>query len=369
MASRRIVLLRRCLHVSQCPSWIIIVFKRLSQWWNHAASQNGHANDADLSASTSSVADGVSFNPARLDKQSLIALHHQAASLSLTALKVRAAQSGQYLSSFRGRGMEFDEVRPYQAGDDVRTLDWRVMARTGKPHTKLFREERERSVLLWVDSRSAMFFATRGAFKSVIAARAAALLAWAAVKQGDRIGGLVFSEQQHEELRPQGGKHAVLRLIQCLVAQEQTVWSQLKAQHDAGVASEAALQSLLRLRRVARPGSLVVLLSDFRDVDDRSELHLAQLARHNDVVMFFIYDELESHLPPSGLYRVGDGDQAMTLDTTAAAARESYHQRFIMRRDALQTLCRRHGICFIPCSTTQSLAQRLRDGLGLRGAA
>ncbi len=346
-----------------------MVFKSIAQWWHRTALRDDAADGAGALAVTSSTIDAAPFNPVRLDKQSLIALHHQAASLSLTALKVRAVQSGQYLSSFRGRGMEFDEVRPYQSGDDVRTLDWRVMARTGKAHTKLFREERERAVLLWVDSRSAMFFATRGAFKSVIAARAAALLAWAAVKQGDRIGGLIFSEQQHEELRPQGGKHAVLHLIQRLVAQEQASWLQLKRVHDARTASEAALQSLLRLRRVARPGSLVVLLSDFRDVDERSELHLAQLARHNDVVMFFIYDELEAHLPPAGLYRVGDGEQSVTLDTTAAATRDRYHQRFIQRRDALQALCRRHGICFIPCETTQPLAQRLRDGLGLRGTA
>jgi len=344
------------------------VLKRLSQLFARGASQDSPAGEAFVPSASSAVIDAP-FDPVRLDKKSLIGLYREAASLSLRALKVRAAQSGQYLSSFRGRGMEFDEVRPYQAGDDVRTLDWRVMARTGKPHTKLFREERERAVLLWVDSRSSMFFATRGAFKSVVAARAAALLGWAAVTQGDRIGGLIFSEQQHEELRPQGSKHAVLHLIQRMVKQEQLAWQQAKAatQHSSDVASDAAVQSLLRLRRVARPGSLVVLLSDFRDVEERSELHLAQLARHNDVVMFFIYDELESTLPPAGLYRVGDGEQAVTLDTTAAVARDAYHQRFIERRDALQALCRRHGICFIPCSTTQPLARRLREGLGMRG--
>jgi len=345
------------------------VLKRLSQLFGRVAPQEAGSDEAILSSASPVI--NAPFDPVRLDKKSLIGLHREAAILSLSALKVKAAQSGQYLSSFRGRGMEFDEVRPYQAGDDVRTLDWRVMARTGKPHTKLFREERERAVLLWVDSRSSMFFATRGAFKSVVAARAAALLGWAAVAQGDRIGGLIFSEQQHEELRPQGSKHAVLQLIHRLVKLEQLAWAQAKEspQGDMRQASDAAVQSLLRLRRVTRPGSLVVLLSDFRDVDERSELHLSQLARHNDVVMFFIYDELESSLPPAGLYRVGDGTQAVTLDTTVAATRNAYHQRFIARRDALQALCRRHGICFIPCSTTQPLAQRLRDGLGLRGAA
>jgi len=348
------------------------VFNRLLQLLGRNVPRGeGRVGTATATDSIVPATDVTSFNPVRLDKKSLIRLHLQATNLPLAALKVRAAQSGQYLSSFRGRGMEFDEVRPYQAGDDVRTLDWRVMARTGKPHTKLFREERERAVLLWVDSRASMLFATRGVFKSVIAAHAAALLGWAAVKQGDRIGGLIFSEQQHVELRPQGGKHAVLHLIQCMVAQEKEVWEQAQVapQREGNAAGEAALQSLLRLRRVARPGSLVVLLSDFRDVDQRCERHLAQLARHNDVVMFFIYDALESTLPPAGLYRVGDGRQTRVLDTAAAATRDAYHQRFIVRRDSLQRMCRRHGICFIPCLTTQPFAERLRDGLGLRGAA
>lgn len=346
------------------------MLKHLSQLLNRFTTRE--ARDETVSA-VATLVEAAPFDPLRVDKRSLIALNREASRLSLSALKVRAQQSGQYLSSFRGRGMEFDEVRPYQPGDDVRTLDWRVMARSGKPHTKLFREERERTVLLWVDFRSAMFFATRGAFKSVVAARAAALLGWAAVQHGDRVGGLIFSEQQHQELRPQGGKHAALHLIQRLVEQEQAnpVWSQSSepSQHDSDSARSASLQSLLRLRRVARPGSLVVLLSDFRDLDQRSELHLSQLARHNDVVMFFIYDPLEAELPPAGLYRVADGEQTMTLDSVSSSARERYRHRFIERRDELQAICRRHGICFIPCSTTQSLYQQLRDGLGLRRAA
>ena len=107
--------------------------------------------------------------------------------------RAKRQTQGAYLSALRGRGMEYDESRPYQAGDDIRTLDWLVTARTGKPHTKLFREERERPVIVAVDYRPAMFFATQGSFKSVQAARCAALLAWRAAQQGDRLGGFIFS--------------------------------------------------------------------------------------------------------------------------------------------------------------------------------
>ena len=117
---------------------------------------------------------------------------------------------GGYVSPYRGRGMEFEEVRAYQPGDDIRNMDWRVTARTGRPHTKLFREERERPVLFLVDLGPSMAFGTRVAFKSVVAARAAALLAWAARDNGDRIGGIVFAGKRHRELRPAARERGML---------------------------------------------------------------------------------------------------------------------------------------------------------------
>ena len=155
-------------------------------------------------------------NLVHVSPSTLIALRGAGESLTLKASRISARQSGNYLSRFKGRGMEFDEARLYQPGDDVRTMDWRVTARTGKPHTKLYCEERERAVLTWVDMRPTMFFATRGAFKSVIAARAAALLGWSANRQGDRLGGLVFNADTHHELRPKRGKSATLKMMQLI---------------------------------------------------------------------------------------------------------------------------------------------------------
>lgn len=307
-------------------------------------------------------------SPVRVSKLGLISLHRQAENLSLKVVKIRSQQGGHYLSPFKGRGMEFDEVRLYQPGDDVRTLDWRVTARTGKPHTKLFREERERSVLIWVDYRAPMFFATRGCFKSVMAARAAALLAWSAVHHGDRLGGLIFSERQHEEIRPQQGKKGVLHFIQGLA--EHTAWE--RRSNSAANREEAALHALIRLRRVARPGSLVFLMSDFRAMGTPFESHLAKLARHTDVVMFFIHDPLEQHLPPEGLYRVSDGSQEITLDTDHPGRRETYERKFQQRQAELQALCRRYGIYYMACATSNDLLKTLQNGLGLdrkRGVA
>lgn len=304
----------------------------------------------------------------RINSKSLIGLRHIAESIPLDTGKIRALQTGHYHSPFKGRGMEFDEVRLYQAGDDVRSIDWRVTARTGSPHTKLYREERERAVILWVDYRASMFFATRGAFKSVIAAKIAGILSWSASHNGDRLGGLIFSETAHQEIRPQRGKLAVLHFLQQLA--DHPAWQQTAAA-NALVATEtqqqsAMQQALARLRRVARPGSLIVMVSDFRNLDQQSHAYLSQLSRHNDVLMIFVYDTLESQLPPAGVYRLGLQDSITAIDTSTSKIRSQYHQRFQDRVSDLNQLCKRYHMSFIPCATHDNVTDVLQQGLGLK---
>jgi uncharacterized protein (DUF58 family) len=292
----------------------------------------------------------------------LIALRHAAEGLSLGATRVRSLQGQNYLSAFKGRGMEFDESRPYTAGDDIRSLDWRVMARTGRPHTKLFREERERPVIVAVDYRPAMFFATQGSFKSVQAARCAALLAWRAAQQGDRLGGFIFSARDHWEGRPGLGSAATLHFLQQLATRGRI--DRPPAEREANL--EAYGRAVARLRRVARPGSLIVLISDFRNLDAGAEANLAQLSRHSELVMIFVYDPLEMQLPPAGQYRVADGDRQLLLDTRTQRARSDYAQRFQRRRNRIRQLCQRQRMIFLPCATNDDPLLRLQQGLRLR---
>ncbi len=298
----------------------------------------------------------------QVNQSTLIGLQKAGASLPLRAVKVLGRMTGSYLSRFKGRGMEFDEARPYQPGDDARNLDWKVTARTGKPFTKLFREERERSILLWVDYRAPMHFATRGLFKSVLAARTAALLAWSAIQHGDRLGGLIFSEGNHLELRPQQGKHAVLNFIRKLTDAS----PQSAPKNGNGAQQQVAQRALARLRRVTRPGSLLFLLSDFRSLDESAEAHLIHLARHNDVVLIFIHDHLERALPPSGNYRLTDGRRTITIDTGSRALKKRYTERFQTHEAWLRDLCRRAGIHLLSCATDQDPYSMLQAGLGRR---
>jgi len=271
---------------------------------------------------------------------SLLKLHHSA---------IRSRQSGGYVSRFKGRGMEFDEARLYQPGDDIRSIDWRVTARTGKTHTKVFREERERPVFISVDNRPAMQFATRGVFKSVQAAKVAALLAWTAQHKGDRIGGQVYTDSICQEVKPQNGKHAVLRFFNALVHSRSTIQLEVTLE-----------KTLARLIQHARPGSLVYIISDFRGLNQKAENHLAKLSRHCDVVLIHIYDELESHLPAKGRYRFTDEQRDVVIDTGDNQRLLSYQQQYQQRLEYLQHTAKKLGLLFFQCSTTDDPFEVLR---------
>ena len=172
-----------------------------------------------------------------------------------------------------------------------------------------------------------MFFATKGKYKAVMASRMASLLAWSAIHHGDRVGGVIFSDDSHHELKPQRGKTGALRMINNLV--KHPSW-----RSSAAVVRDktAGMRSLVRLRRLARPGSMIFMMSDFRNLDDKMESQLILLSRHTDVVMVLIYDQLEQALPSAGLYRVSNGEEEIMLDTYDHQRLESYRAHFVTHR-------------------------------------
>lgn len=281
--------------------------------------------------------------------KTLVNLAKPAFLLKLHQAKIRSGQSGGFISSFKGRGMEFDESRLYQPGDDIRSIDWRVTARAGKTHTKIFREERERPVFISVDKRAAMHFATRGVFKSVQAAKIAALLAWMAQHKGDRLGGQIYSDTHCQEIKPQNGKHAVLRFFNALIKMSSVSELEMTLEH-----------ALARLIQHVRPGSLVYIISDFRGINKKSENHLAKLAGHCDVILIQVYDPLESHLPAKGSYRFTDGQRDVAIDTGDNKQILGYQQHYQDRLDYLQRTAKKLGLFFFQCSTTDDPVEVLR---------
>ena len=302
-------------------------------------------------------------SPVSVSQAGLIRLHGPARAIALDVLRVSSLQTGAYVSHFRGRGMEFDESRPYQPGDDPRSIDWRVTARSSTAYTKLFREERERPVLVVVDLRLNMHFATRGCFKSVNASRAAALLSWAAHHRGDRLGGIIFGDSVHRELKPRLGRQAALRFVHALA--EHPDWqTRSRALDDDG--ESALTTAMASLRRVARPGSLVVVLSDFRGLSRAAQAYLSSVARHNEVLAVTLSDPFERDLPPPGRYRLVAGDEDMAIDTYAAAARRDYAGAFAARSEAFAAFCQRYGIHRMTLSTEDDPVEALQTALGRR---
>jgi uncharacterized protein (DUF58 family) len=312
-------------------------------------------------AGTAAATPGV----VHVSSDELVRCRLQARDLRLDSRRpARSVITGAHASRFRGRGMDFLESRTYQPGDDIRSMDWRVTARTGLAHVKLYQEERERPVVVMIDLGPGMFFATRGAFKSVIAARAAALIGWAAILNGDRIGALLFNGGHHE-IRPLGGQRGVLRLIRELVRATDPGQAMAAPATDNGTSH--LNEALLRLRRVARPGSLVFILSDFYAINDDTRRHMQDLRQHNDIVACQIVDALELEPPPAGRYAISDGVHSGLLDTRTAARRRAYTEYFASHHRAVRDLMRLSAVHLHRLATNDDVAQTLRQGLARPG--
>lgn len=294
----------------------------------------------------------------QIDSANLVRLRNLAPLLPLAKQKKVLNELGGNHSSFlRGRGMDYSEVRQYQAGDDIRSMDWRVTARMDKAHVKVFHEEKERPVLLLCDQRAGMRFGSQRALKSVLAADITALFAWATFSAGDRVGALLFSDEKELNLRPKPGRKAVLNLVREL--------SLLNSSHAGD--EHARLQQVFRhLRRVARPGSRIYIISDWAGFDDECQQHLYHVSRHSDVVAIHLSDPLEQQLPPPGRYPISDGQQRHWLNSLAAKKRQQYQQAFEQRLNSLKRQLLSLQIPLIQLSTANpNPLPLLRTGLGL----
>lgn len=260
------------------------------------------------------------------------------------------------LPSAAGRGLQFAESRPYQRGDDVRSIDWKVTARHGRPHTKVFETERERPLWLVIDQGASMLFGSRGAFKSVQAARAAAWLAWSACAGGDRVGGVVLSEPSSRSLPPLAGERGVLALLDALCRPA--------AADAAGLAAKDLAGALAALQPGVRTGDRVAVLSDFYALDTRAtarplETNLAALATRCEVVLLQLSDPLEVAPPPAGVYPLARAAGLAWVDLADPATRQAWSSRYRQRSEALNTLAQRHGWPVVALTTDGQLAPSL----------
>ena len=294
-----------------------------------------------------------------VDVDDLIAVRGQLAGIPLAAMRRRASyRSGARDTRVRGRGMEYEESRAYVPGDDVRTMDWRVMARTGDAHTKIFAEEKERRFLLAVDLSPSMYFGTRLGFKSWAAAQAAAHAGWLASFSGDRIGGMVVAPGFHREVRPGKTRSGLLGVFHHLAEASRVT-------ADAGQGGNRLNFLLRELHRVVKPGAIIALFSDFIGLDDESMDRLSALVKHNDISAYWIHDETEIAAWPQGHYPVYFQQHRIALDLDGSA-RDGWlaeHQR--RHRQRIDSLVSRFRMPLVAVSCNRATGPQILKQLNL----
>ncbi len=291
----------------------------------------------------------------------LMALEFKARDLSFLARQPQGSiLAGNHASRLRGRGLNFDELRRYQPGDDLRHLDWRASLRTGKPVVRTFTEERDRPALIVVDQRMSMFFGSQRSFKSAVAAELAALAAWMVFHAGDRVGGLVFNDQRIDSIAPLRSRKRVEALLSRVVQQNRA----LNAGNPDAEDEDQLDKALQRCVGVAGHDHLICIVSDFAGAGERTLQLMRQLSAHNDVIALQVYDPLALKLPNNGRLLVTQGE----LQVELAIEKRNVHQPlgdFLSGRlKDVATLLRRSQVPLMMISTAEDAHGQLRAELG-----
>ena len=295
----------------------------------------------------------------------LIRLQYKARDFSfLPRQPIHSLLSGRHASRMRGRGLNFEELRNYLPGDDPRTIDWKVTARTQEPHVRVFTEERDRPALFVVDQRIAMFYGTKVELKSVTAAKVAALGAWRVLDQGDRVGGLVFDDREITEVRPHRSQDAVMRLLGAVVKKNHA----LRAGPD--ITSNPAMLDLVleQAARIAKHDNLVTVVSDFDGVDEATRRLVLRLSEHNDVLLALVHDPSATELPEMSRLVVSDGELQLELDLGESKVRKRVEQYGVERLERVIAWQREMGVPVLPINTAEDPIRQVARLLGATSA-
>lgn len=296
----------------------------------------------------------------------LMALQFQAQGLSFVARQPQGSLlAGNHASRLRGRGLNFDELRRYQPGDDLRHLDWRASLRTGKPVVRTFTEERDRPALIVVDQRMSMFFGSQRSFKSAVAAELAALTAWMVFNAGDRVGGLVFNDQRIDCIAPLRSRKRVEALFSRIVEQNQA----LNAANPDAEDEDQLDKALQRCVALAGHDHLICIVSDFAGAGERTLQLMRQLAAHNDVIALQVYDPLALKLPSNGRLLVTQGQLQVELAVEKRSVHQPLGDYLGGRLKDVATLLRRSQVPLMMFSTAEEAHAQLRAELGKSAGA
>lgn len=301
------------------------------------------------------------------DLDDLIRLQYKAKGFSfLPRQPVHSILAGRHASRLRGRGLNFEELRAYLPGDDIRNIDWKVTARTQEPHVRVYTEEKDRPALLLIDQRMSMFFGSQESMKSVVAAETAALAAWRILDSGDRVGAMVFNDEQIVEIKPHRSEARVMQVLDSVVALNHQLGTRTKdpKQHRPAANAAKLNEVLQRALRVATHDFLVILISDCHGADETSNHLITNLCRHNDLIVSFIYDALECEMPDVGRAVVSEGDLQLEINTADPKLRSDFRHQFEERLESARHFSRTRAIPLIPIQTGTGVAEQIRQLIG-----
>lgn len=291
----------------------------------------------------------------------LIRLQYKASGFSfLPRQPVHSILAGRRASRVRGRGFDFEELRRYLPGDDIRSIDWKVTARTQKPYTRVFTEERDRPALLLVDQRIAMFYGTVRSLKSYTAAELAAISAWRVQSMDDRVGALVFNDSEIAEFRPHRSRATILRILQTVVRMNRDLHADSPVKSNPGMLNRV-LEGALRL---AKHDFLVTVISDFDGVDDDTRGLVLRLSQHNDVLLLLVHDPSATTLPERGRIVVSDGDLQVEVDLGASKEHKALLAFSNARLQRVLAWQRELGVPVLPIHTGADVPEQIRHLLG-----
>lgn len=289
--------------------------------------------------------------------QDLLKMEHYARNFSFLAKKqkVRSVLGGKHSSKLRGRGLDFEEVRNYVAGDDIRNIDWKVTARTRKTHSKVFSEEKEKPALIFVDQSKTMFFGSQRKTKSVVAAELAALAAFRVLKEGDRVGGIVFGNEGFDIIFPKRDRKNILRFLEKIVERNH----QLK--NHSELKFEEQLKDMLgKMRNIVTHDFLVVIISDFQRYSPEVIKSIKLLSQHNDVILAKIFDPMERDIPAIKLV-AGDGKKQILIDGENIKLRQNFKEGFEKDYTGFEAQMKKHRIPLMLIDTISDVDEQLKE--------
>ena len=296
------------------------------------------------------------------DLKSLVSLQYQAQGFSfLPRQPVSSILAGKKASRLRGRGLNFEELRNYLPGDDLRTMDWKASLRSGSNYVRVYTEERDRPVFLVVDQRASMFFGSKLKMKSVAAAEVAAVSAWRALDQGDRIGAVVFNDTECSVIKPQRSKGTALRILHEIVRMNKAL---PEIGENPKTPSESLNEALSKVGQLAKHDCLVCVITDCRGINEESRKILTRTAQKNDVIAVLVYDPLGARMPSAGRVVFSSGSSQLEVDTSNRRVRDSFAGEFDRRVEKAGNLLRQRSIPMIKISAAEDPLQQIRRALG-----